>query len=106
MTSVLKAIKRLVSKFRSHTAALMKGYFSLMNRSGAGEEINPSEAILDGGALITQMFCSTTSKVLGHYLDNLLHQPQPTPPGFALISNVCCGVVWSPLLDCRLSSPS
>ena len=87
--------KRLVYTFRSHTESQGKGYLSLINRPGGGKETNLVEIILDGGTLTTHMFCSSSSKVPGHYLDPVPHQPHPTSSGFAL--NFDVSQVWCPI---------
>lgn len=59
--------ERFLYKFRSHPEDWEQGYISVINRPGGGSEINLLEAILDGGAVITERLCSSFSEVPVHY---------------------------------------
>lgn len=89
MTSAIETIKDLfinlglILKVGRRAQSVQFSRSHLSNRPGGGREINLLEAILDGGAVTTQRFCSSFSEVPVH-MSHFSHQPHPVSPAFAL----------------------
>ena len=104
--------ERFLYIFRSHPEGWEQGYISVINRPGGGSEINLLEAILDGGAVITERLCSSFSEVPVHY--RAISPTSLTLSHLLLLWTSVFSLVWcppckkekKPWSDCRLWSLS